>query len=244
MNVSTFTSEFDRTEYHTQFDTSGRLDFGYLARLTEVAGRFLLDADAGAADELDSLARARELEGILSADAVSSLEEASGRARFVAVARGVHGLDARDAAAYPHEQSAKDVRLLEGALADLGGGRRGPAARKLARVGLNWLCADLGREAFRIERRRRGRTAPRASWAALGDPDTGPDLWEELASLGGEGKQVGPWLERSLERHLRRSRNELIRRLRRMEAGARGNVRPLPEPAQADLPGRSDPGDP
>jgi Iap family predicted aminopeptidase len=236
MNVSTFTSEFDRTEYHTQFDTSDRLDFGYLAKLTEVAGRFLIDADAGAADELDFSARARELEGVLSRDALSALRRGSGRERFTAVARGVHGVDALEAAAYPHEQSAKDVRLLDGALTDLRASRRGVAARKLARVGLNWLCSDLGHEAFRIEHGRRGGTAPRACWAALGDPDTGPDLWEELASLRGEGKEPGPWLEQSLERHLRRSRSELRRRLERMEAGTRGKVRPLPKARHEDLP--------
>src|SRR5262249_50714951 len=32
VNVSTFTKEFDRTEYHTQFDTSDRVDIDYLAQ--------------------------------------------------------------------------------------------------------------------------------------------------------------------------------------------------------------------
>ncbi|MDQ2910987.1 MAG: M20/M25/M40 family metallo-hydrolase, partial [Actinomycetota bacterium] len=56
INVSTFTSEFDRTEYHTQYDTADRVDFDYLARLTEVCARLLLDSP-----ELDFAARARDL---------------------------------------------------------------------------------------------------------------------------------------------------------------------------------------
>ena len=32
INVSTFTTEFDRTEYHTQYDTTEKVDFEYLAR--------------------------------------------------------------------------------------------------------------------------------------------------------------------------------------------------------------------
>lgn len=237
VNVSTFTDEFDRTQYHTQYDTSGRVDFRYLEQLTEVAGRFLLEADAGAADELDFAARAKELETVLPRGAVSALRRAKGRERFVAVARGLEGLDERESAAYPHTRTARDVELLERALRDLRAGRRGAAARKLEGVGLNWLCADLGHEAFRIERRRRGRTAPRACWAALGDPDRGPDLWAELAALRGEGREPGSWLTERLERHLDRSRQELSRRLERMEAAARGKIFPLPRPKPGDLPG-------
>jgi Iap family predicted aminopeptidase len=237
LNVSTFTEEFDRTQYHTQYDTSGRVDFRYLARLTEVAGRLLLEADAGAADALDFAARAKELERVLPRGAVASLRRAKGRDRFTAVARGLEGLEAREAAAYPHEQTAADARLLERALADVRAGRYGAAVRSLDRVGLNWLCADLGHEAYRIERRRRGRTAPRACWGAMGDPDTGPDLWDELASLRGEGRRPGPWLEGRLERHLERSRKELWRRLVRMDAAARGKIFPLPRPRPQDIPG-------
>jgi hypothetical protein len=237
INVSTFTDEFDRTQYHTQYDTSGRVDFGYLERLTEVAGRFLAEADAGAADALDYAARAKELEGVLPRGAVGALRKAKGRERFNAVARGLEGLDERESAAYPHARTARDVELLERALRDVRAGRRAAAARKLEQVGLNWLCADLGREAFRIERRRRGRAAPRACWAALGDPDRGPDLWDELASLRGEGRDPGTWLEERLERHLERSRAELGRRLERMAAAARGKVFPLPRPKPQDIPG-------
>ena len=135
------------------------------------------DADAGAADELDFAARARDVSRSLDGTqhraltpALGELEHASGRARFTAIGRGLHGLDARESARYPHEQTAADVARLEEALVHLRAGKTGLAARSLARVGLNWLCADLGHEAFRIELARRGVTAPRATWAALGTP--------------------------------------------------------------------------
>jgi Iap family predicted aminopeptidase len=242
MNVSTFTSEFDRSEYHTQFDTSDRVDFDYLERLTRVCARLLLEADVSA---LDYAARARDVRRSLGGieheplhRALDNLARAEGRKTFTAVGRGLHGLDARETARYPHEQTATDIRLLETALIELAAGRHGRAANALARIGLNWLCADLGPEAFRIERARRGRTAPRACWAAQGDPDIGPDLWNEIASLRREGnaRPYGPWLERSLRSHLASSRRELARRLDRMAAAADGKIFPLPRPHARDLP--------
>jgi hypothetical protein len=244
-NVSTFTTAFDRAEYHTQYDTSDRVDFDYLARLAEVCGRFLLEADAGAADALDYAARAQHLRRALGRArhpglrrALSELARAEGRDRFTAVGRGLHGLDAREEARYPHEQTAQDIDHLRAGLRAVRAGRHGAAARSLARVGLNWLCSDLGREAFAIERGRRGRRAPRACWAALGDPDVGPDLWEELASLRGEpgARPPGPWLERRLARHLDASTRELGRRLDRMAQAASGRIFPLPKPPKEDLP--------
>ncbi|MGB2875553.1 MAG: M28 family peptidase [Gaiellaceae bacterium] len=239
LNVSTFTTEFDRTEYHTQYDTSDCVDFGYLARLTELCGRLFLDSH-----RLDFAARARHLRRALNGRrhtkldrALADLERAGGRSRFTAVGRGLHGLDAGDAPRYPHEQTAADVELLERALTQLDDPRA--AAATIARVGLNWLCADLGHEAFRLELARRGRTAARACWGVQGDADHGPDLWDELASFRGEAgaRPPGPWLERSLRAKLERSRRELDRRLDRMAAAAAGRVFPLPRPRAADLPG-------
>src|SRR5205823_3232306 len=104
---------------------------------------------------------------------------------------------------YPHEQSLADAHHLDLALTDPDN-----AEQRLARVGLNWLCADLSHEAFRLERARRGRRARRACWGAQGDADPGPDLWRELASLRGErgAREPGPWLQASLRRHRDRSR--------------------------------------
>jgi hypothetical protein len=236
INVSTFTTEFDRTEYHTQYDTTERVDFDYLAKLTEVCARLLLDSP-----ELDFAARASDLRRSLNGRlpttklerALDDLAEAKGRKRFTAVGRGLHGLDAIDGPRYPHEQTAADVELLRQALADLD-----HAAKPLARVGLNWLCSDLSHEAFRRERGRRGRNASRACWGMQGDADPGPDLWRELASLRGEpgARPPGSWLERSLRRHLERSQRELERRLDRIAEAASGRVFPLRRPRPADLP--------
>jgi Iap family predicted aminopeptidase len=234
INVSTFTSEFDRTEYHTQYDTSDRVDFDYLASLAEICRRLLLEADGGAADALDFAARARHLRRA-GFDPGEELAQAGGRERFTAIGRGLHGLDAREAARYPHEQTASDVSLMERALEQLGAGDERAAARTLSRVGLNWLCADLGPEAFGVERARRGKDAPRACWGALGDPDIGPDLWHELAALRGEA-EGGPWVAESVARHLQRSRAELERRLAEMRDAVRGKIPPLPTVTKADLP--------
>jgi Iap family predicted aminopeptidase len=226
INVSTFTTDFDRTEYHTQYDTSDKVDFDYLAKLTELCARLLLDEPA-----LDFAARDRELRkhGLK----LPKVEPSDERRRFTAIGRGLYGIDAIDAPRYPHEQTASDVELLERALADLDN-----AAAPLSRVGLNWLCADLSHEAFRIERGRRGRRARRACWGVQGDADPGPDLWRELASLRGDpgARPPGPWLEQSLRRHLDRSRRELARRRERMAAAAAGRVFPLARPREADLP--------
>ena len=214
INVSTFTDEFDRTDYHTQFDTADGVDFGYLAKLTEVCARMVLDDH-----RLDFGARARELRRFeLDFPAVEPGDE---RRRFTAIGRGLYGLDAIDAPRYPHEQTAADIEHLERALEDPQN-----AEKHLARVGINWLCADLSHEAFRIERGRRGRRARRACWGVQGDADPGPDLWRELAALRGE-RPTGPWLDRSLRRHLARSRRELDRRRDRMKAAAEGRVFPL-----------------
>ena len=226
INVSTFTDEFERTEYHTQFDTTETVDFGYLAKLTELCGRLLLDEPV-----IDFAPRVRELAkhgvwpGDLSGDP---------RKRFTALARGLHGVDAIDAPRYPHEQTAADVEHLGRALED-----PDSAEGHLARVGINWLCSDLSHETFRIERRRRGRRARRACWGAMADADPGPDLWRELASLRGEpgAREPGPWLEQSLRRHLARSRRELARRITRMVFACGGRVQPLPRPRARDLPG-------
>lgn len=229
INVSTFTKEYSRTLYHTQYDTIDRVDFDYLAQLTRVMARFLLEADADPDGILDYRARARDLRRAGFERGLDALDHANSRAAFVPLGRGLYGLDAKDQPAYPHAQTARDVELLEEGLDAFRAGKRAVAARKLAGVGLNHLCGDLCEEAFAREHGRRGRNVPRACWAAQGDPATGANLWRELASLRGEpeAKPPGRWLERSLERELARARRDLERRLERMEASVRGHVRPL-----------------
>ena len=204
-----------------------KVDFGYLAKLTELCARLLLDEPA-----LDFAARDRELRkhGLK----LPKVEPGDERRRFTAIGRGLYGLDAIDAPRYPHEQTAGDVAAPRAGPRATSSTRRGP----LSRVGLNWLCADLSHEAFRIERARRGRRARRACWGVQGDADPGPDLWRELASLRGEpgSRPPGPWLEQSVRRHLDRSRRELRRRRERMAAAAAGKVFPLARPRRADLP--------
>ena len=232
VNVSTFSSEYKQTLYHTQYDTPDRVDFDYLVGLTRLYGRFLAGAVEDPGAILDYGERARDVARTAPelADAARPLAEASGRRRFTALGRGLYGLDASDAASYPHEQTRRDVERLEAALEALRRGDRRRAAREAERVGLNALARDLSRDVFRGEHARRGRRAPRACWAAQGDPDRGPDLWEELASLRGEAgaREPGAWIERSLERQLARSRRELDRRLGRMRRALEGRVAPLP----------------
>jgi hypothetical protein len=198
INVSTFEQNWYRTAYHTQLDTSAHVDFESLAGLTRVYARLLGGADEGAAAILDYRARAihlgRRLQGVEASPAgerlLYSLDHhlpaTSGRAPFTWLGRGLHGLDAHGAAAYPHEQTAADVAALAAGLREIRAGRAGRAAERLARVGLNGLCAELSETAFALEHGRSGGDHPRATWAALGRPDPGPNLWRELASLRGE----------------------------------------------------------
>jgi Iap family predicted aminopeptidase len=230
LNVSTFTKDYSRTLYHTQYDTIDRVDFGYLEKLVRVMARFVAEADADPDVILDYPARARDLRRAGFDRALDAFADMTGRSPFTGLGRGLYGLDANDEPAYPHEQSARDLELLEAGLELVRAGKHGAAARRLARVGLNELCADLSAEAFRRERGRRGKNVPRACWGAQGNPATGANLWRELAALRGEqgSKPPGPWLERSIERHVERTRRELERRLDRMEAAVRGKVFPLP----------------
>ena len=233
INVSTFSRGYKKTLYHTQYDTVDRVDFEYLATLVRVMSRFVVQADRDPDGILDFAARARDLRRAGFERGLRALErKRGGRRDFTALGRGLHGLDAKDEAAYPHEQTARDVERLQAGLAAVRAGETSRAAKHLAGVGLNHLCADLSEEAFRREHGRRGRRAPRVCWGAQGDPATGPNLWRELASLRREpeARAPGPWLERSLEQHIRRERRDLERRLGRMRAAIGGKVFPLPSP--------------
>lgn len=230
VNVSTFTRDYKETLYHTQYDTADRVDFDYLAKLVCVMARFVLEADADPDGILDFRARARDLRRVGFERGLRALERKRRRRDFTALGRGLHGLDANDEPTYPHEQTARDLAHLQAGLSAVRAGDRRRGARELAGVGLNQLCADLSEEAFRREHGRRGRNVSRACWGAQGDPATGANLWLELASLRGESgvRSPGRWIERSLERHIRRERRELERRLRRMRAAVSGKLFPVP----------------
>jgi hypothetical protein len=241
INVSSFAGPWYRSSYHTQLDTSDWVDFDYLSMLAEVYSRFLLEASAAPEAILDFPARAshlrRSLVGLPETPAkarlgrsLARLARIRTRAAFTSIARGLAGLDAHGRAAYPHEQPARDAAELERALRALRKGKHRLAARHLAAVGMNGLCADLSREAFVRERARTHGSSPRATWAALGRLDPGPDLWDELASLRGEegARSLGIWLERRLERELERARRELDRRLLRMAEAIEGKTVRLP----------------
>lgn len=249
VNVSTFTDEVARDAYHTQYDTIEGLDFGYLADLGKLFLRILAAADSGPDRLLDYRARARHLRKSLALvprsparerleAAIATLSAARGRRAFVAIGRGLHGLDAAGEAAYPHVQVARDLRALQSALRSYRAGRLEEAAAALASCGTNALCADLSREAFARERARTSASDPRATWAAQGRLHPSCGLWDELASLRGEpnARPPGPWLERRLEQEIGRAGRLLDDRLDGMARAVRGRVPRLPQAHRMSLP--------
>jgi hypothetical protein len=228
-SVSAYTWErsFMRTDYHTQYDTAGTIDFAHLERLCRFYAFLLLSADADPVGILDHAARARELAararalgpaGEQLARAAEEHAAVRGRGAFTPLGRGLSGLDAGGTTTYPHTQAARDVERLEAALEALGRDDRRTAVRQLSRVGDNALARVLSEEVLATRRERQKATHPRASWGAKSHPSVSPALWRELASLRGESgaRPPGPWIERSLTRHLERSRSELARRLAAM----------------------------
>lgn len=241
INVSTFPPDWRRRIYHTQFDTSEAIDFDHLANLTRVYARLLLEADRDPDAILDYGERSQDVRKALAKlpatrsrarleRGLARLARAKRRPVFTALGRGLYGLDVNASAAYPHEQTARDVAALEAALTAYRRGATADAARHAARVGLNSLCADLSAEAFAATHARVRPGAPRRTWADQGRLDPGPDLWAELASLRGEpgARACGAWLERRLEREIDRARRELDRRLVRMASTIEGGRAPLP----------------
>ena len=228
--VSAYTWEraFMRSEYHTQHDTAALVDFAHLERLCRFYALLLLSADADPGGILDHAARARELASAAAvlgepgaglAAAARAHAAVRGRRAFTPIGRGLCAVDAHGKTTYPHAQAARDVERLEGALAALVRDDRAAAIRQLARVADNVLARTLSREVCAAQRARRAAAHPRASWGARSHPPAGPALWDELASLRGEpgARAAGPWIARSLARHLERSRSELARRLAGME---------------------------
>ncbi len=217
--ISVFNWEtwFRKAEYHTTFDTISRLDFDHLARMTRFFAYLLLMADRDPDGILDHRAGAREVLRTTRDCGVptAGLERAAarhaaqrGRAAYTRVGRELCAVDADGNTAYPHAQLAKDLRALERARAALAEGRLRRAATLLTRVGDNGVAPFLGREAYAIHRRRRLADQRSPHWIGASHPTSTPDLWEEIAALGGdpEPRPPAPWIRRSLDRHIARTR--------------------------------------
>ena len=220
-------SSFAKTAYHTPLDTPEMVDFDHVERLTRFYAYLLLEADRDPDGILDHRARARQLAraadklgapGAPLARAAERHQQATGRAAFTPVGRGLHAVDAAGEIALPHAQCAADAEALGAALAALDADDHRTAARQLAKVGDNALAQVLSAEAFARRAARIRIQHDDDSWPARSHLTDSPDLWAELASLRGEdgAKPPGPWLRRSLERHLKRTRTELDRRVRAM----------------------------
>ena len=227
--VSAYTWErsFMRTDYHTQYDTAGIVDFAHLERLCRFYTFLLLSADADPGGILEHRDRARELTAVAEklgppgaelAAAARAHRAARGRAAFTPLGRGLCAVDAHGGTGYPHIQAARDVAQLEAALAALAHDDRRASVRALTRVGANALARTLSAEAFDLTCERRRAEHPRSAWGGASHPTDSPRLWHELASLRGEpgSRAPGDWIERSLQQHLERSRADLTRRLAAM----------------------------
>jgi hypothetical protein len=213
VSVLTWEKSFMRSDYHTPRDTPAIVDFDHLERETRFYAYLLLQADADPDGILDHSARAAELANV---DGLPTPAPRSGRAGFTAIGRGLVAIDAHGHLAYPHAQAERDAQQLEQALGALRAGDRRKAAKALTGVGANALAPRLSREAFARHARRRGPGGCGDSWALASHLTPSPDLWEEIAAL--RGREPAPWVERSLEQHLERAREE---RARRLEAMAR-----------------------
>ena len=153
----------------------------------------------------------------------------AGARAFTPLGRGLNGLDAHGTTTYPHTQAARDVERLEAALEALGRDDRRTAIRQLSRVGDNALARTLSEEVFATRSERGERTAP-ARLVGREEPPAGQPrslARARVAARRGRRAAPGPWIERSLKRHLERSRAELARRLaamtRSLSAAARAS---------------------
>jgi hypothetical protein len=221
-------TSFARTDYHTTRDTIELIDFDHLARLVRVYTLLLLEADRDPDGILDHAARADDI--IRASEALGATGDplraaaelhrgAEGRAAFTRIGRKLLALDANGLTCYPHEQTARDMAALERGLAALLDDDRASALRQLAGVGDNGLARRLSADAYAIQRARRLPQFDNLSWGRRAHLTVSPNLWNELACLRGENGAlpVGPWLERSLRRHIDATRAELARRLAMME---------------------------
>ena len=217
---------FRKTLYHTTFDAT--LDFAHLERMTRFFAYLLLMADRDPDGIIDHRDRARD---IISATRdcgvpTEKLEQAAqghatrkGRSAFTHIGREICAVDSQGTTCYPHTQSTRDLEQLQRALDALSVGALRRAARHLCRVGDNAVAPLLGREANAVHQGRRVADSSSPGWVGSSHLAVSPDLWEEIAALQGDpdARRPGPWIERSIERHLRTTRKSLTRQIAGMQ---------------------------
>jgi hypothetical protein len=226
ISVLNWDEGFARTDYHTDRDTMGRMDFDHLGGQAAFYAALLVDAERRGESLLDYRAAGREAAkaspgGGLDASAAEYARSGSRRA-FARVARRGIAVDAGGKVGHLHLQAAKDGRLLADAIAALERGDRTRAGRLCERVGMNSLQRSVSRDVqLRAERRH---VASRGSWPAKSHLTRTPNLWREIASIRGEAgsRPFGPWVTASLRRHEARCASEAARRTAALAAALAG----------------------
>ena len=228
--VSVFNWEdwFRKAEYHTTFDTISRLDFDHLERMTRFYAYLLLMADRDPDGILNHADRARDVVratrncGVPTADleqAAAKHAKQRGRSAFTRVGRELCAVEADGDTCYPHTQTAKDLKNLTAAQAALAADKPRRAAQLLIRVGDNSPAPYISREVYAIHHQRRIDNMQSKHWIASSHLAASPDLWEEIAALRGDpdARKPGPWVDRSITRHITKSRKTLTRQIRNMQ---------------------------
>jgi len=219
---------FRKAEYHTTFDTISELDFDHLERMTRFYAYLLLMADRDPDGILNHRDRARDVVRATRSCGVptAGLEQAAarhaqqhGRAAYTRVGRELCAVDAGGDTCYPHAQLAQDLKHLTAAQEAIAAGKPRTAARKLVRVGDNAPAPYISRAAYAIHHQRRIDNATSQHWIASSHLAPSADLWEEIASLQGDptARPPGPWIDRSLARHITQTRARLKRTITRMQ---------------------------
>lgn len=218
---------FAKTDYHTQYDTTELIDFGYLAAQTRLHALLLLDADRDPDAVLEHRARGRQLARIAASTGHAGLAAAAerhasarGRGAFSAVGRGLLALDAHLSPRYPHHQTLVDLRALDAALAALATDDPAThdlaaAARALRGVGGHALFGYLSHEALAAHHARSEPSAVTRSWASASHLTPSPHVWGHLATLYGEpgAEPYGPWVRESLHELREQAQERLWQRL-------------------------------
>jgi hypothetical protein len=219
---------FEKAFYHTQFDTLDALDFAKLEKQVRFFSYLLLMADRNPDGILNHADRARHLKAAVKDCGVptAGIERAAdrhgrrtGRAAFTKVGTELSAVDSQIETCYPHTQLAKDLKELNAARTALVATDDRRAARHLLRVGDNKVAAFLSRDAHAIHLQRRAQNTTSEHWIGASHLPVGPNLWEEIASLQGDpdARAHGPWITRSLERHIIRTRKDLQRVITAMQ---------------------------